>query len=74
MLLSWRSSTLLLSDEVKYLDKIRGGQIHFTIRGAQVPCYYQWRSSAQLLSEELKYLVTISGGQVPCYNQGQTNW
>ena len=42
-----RSSTLLLSEEVKHLVIIRGGQLLseevkylVTIRGGQVPCYY----------------------------------
>ena len=57
--------SLLLSEEVKYL---------VTIRGGQVPCYYQRRSSTLLLSEEVKYLVTLMAvkyivtirrGQVP---------
>ena len=58
-----KSSTMLLSEEVKHLVTIRGGQAPFyyqrrpiTIREGQVPCYYQRMSST---------FVTIRGGQVP---------
>ena len=58
-----RSSTLLLSEEVKYL---------VTIREGQVPSYYQRRLSTLLISEEVKYLVT-KWGQVPCYYQRRSS-
>ena len=62
----------MLLSEVKYLVTIRGGQVpcyyqrrSSTLLLSEEANYYQRRSNTLLLSEEVKYLVTISGSQVP---------